>query len=127
VSITLTPVRGVENEDLAINHMLGFGGFFLLTFAGNYVAGGEALTLGSGSYDFKTMLKRIGAGTLYYVTIQMKAGYNFEYDYATDKILVKQGGAAVSNPEAEIAAAAYPAALTSLAGVNRVRGLFLGR
>jgi hypothetical protein len=122
--IALTPVTSVEGSNLLVNHVLGFGGVFLLDFTGSYVAGGEVLTPPK---TIKQLLRGVGNGNLYYVTIQTKAGYHFEYDYATDKILVKQGGAAVSNPEAEIAAAAYPAALTSLATVNRVRGFFLGR
>lgn len=92
-----------------------------LAFSGNYVAGGEVV-----APTFESYLKSIGAGNVLFVTFSPKAGYTFEYDYVNKKVLVKQGGAAVSNPEAEIGAAAYPGALSGLAAGNRVRAFVKG-
>ena len=73
-----------------------------VTPSGNYVAGGEVL----GLHGKMPTTKRPVA-----VNIRGRAGYVYEYDYDTDKMLVRQEGAAGA-PAVEIAAAAYPAGVT---------------
>lgn len=96
-----------------------------LVFSGNYATGGEVVTAPA----FKTLLKQIGDGKIYFVLFGFKAGYQFDYDYATDKILVRQGdnANAGAGPSIELPAAAYPAAITGLAAGNRVRVMVIGR
>lgn len=121
--IALTTVKPPEGGDFAVDHMLGYGIVFLLDFTGSYAAGGEVVTAPK---DLKTIFKRLGAGTLIFVTIPSRLGYTFDYDYVLDKIIVRQDAGAGA-PSAELAAAAYPAGITALTGVNRVRGFALGR
>lgn len=121
--IALTTVKPPEGGDIVVNHVLGFGVIFLLDFTGSYASGGEIITAPK---SLKQILKSIGAGSLYYVSIPPRLGYTFDYLFSTDKLMVRQDAAAGA-PSAELAAAAYPGGLTALAGVDRVRGFALGR
>lgn len=122
MSIALTTVKPPEGSDFVIDHMLGYGIVFLLDFTGNYVTGGEVITAPN---SIKQKFKILGAGNLYLVQINPTLGYTFEYDYTNDKVKVRQS--LTVNPDAELAAAAYPAGILGLAGVNRVRGIAFGR
>jgi hypothetical protein len=93
-----------------------------LVFTGSYVTGGEVITAPA----FKTLLKQIGDGKIYFVLFGGRLGYTFDYDYAADKVMVRQDAAAGA-PSAELAAAGYPAGLTGLAAGNRVRVMVIGR
>ena len=76
--------------------------FGTITPSGSYVTGGEAPSWTA----LPTRKNPL------YVHVGGKAGHNYAYDYANAKIMVFQGGAAVSNPEAQIPAAAYPGGVT---------------
>lgn len=122
MAIALTTVKPPESSDFVIDHMLGYGIVFLLDFVGAYVAGGEVI---SAPNSLKQKFKILGAGNLYYVQINPRLGYTFDYDYVNDKVIVRQG--LTVNPDAEIPVAAYPAGILGLAGANRVRGIAFGR
>lgn len=124
MAIVATPIRGVERSDtFDLSGLVAV--LFFLDVSGNYAAGGEVIA----APNLKTILKRTGAGELYRVTIDVKAGYVFEYDYTNDKVLVEFGdnNNAADGPGIEIPVAAYPAALSGLTGINRIRGMALGR
>ena len=74
-----------------------------ITASGSYVTGGEALALTTLSGFLRSPIK---------VEIEGIAGYKYEWDAANAKMLTRYGGAAVSNPMAQIPAAAYPAGVT---------------
>jgi hypothetical protein len=76
-----------------------------IALSGNYATGGDPL-------DFGPIFQTIGVGTIDYVDIEDKAGYAVDYDYTNKKVMVRQDAGA-GNPSAELAAAAYPAALTT--------------
>lgn len=91
-----------------------------LVLTGSYATGGEVV-----APTFKSLMKTIGGGNVIFVTFGNKLGYYFEYDYVNDKVQVRQDAAAGA-PSAELAAAAYPGALTGLAAGNRVRAFVKG-
>jgi hypothetical protein len=72
--------------------------FTTLTFSGNYATGGDALD--------PTPLFASGVGSILLMDISGGAGYGFEYN-PTAKVLK-----VFSAPGTELAAGAYPAALT---------------
>lgn len=94
-----------------------------LAFSGAYVAGGEVV-----APTFESLLKTIGAGTVMFVIMAGKLGYNFDYDYVNKKVIVRQGDNTnvAAAPGLEIPVAAYPAGLSGLAAGNRVRVLVKG-
>jgi hypothetical protein len=73
-----------------------------LTPSGNYALGGEVVPFRGKMPTTKQPV---------FVDVRGKAGYVYEYDYANDKLLVRQEGAAAA-PAVELAAAAYPAGVT---------------
>lgn len=86
-----------------------------LTFSGNYAAGGDALAIRAATGVSARNWKSRNDPT--HVMIQGKAGHLYEYDAAAKKVLVRRnknpadaGGADIPFPE--LAAAAYPAAVT---------------
>lgn len=103
MAATYTPVDG-DHLIHALGDLYALVG--KIVFTGSYASGGDALS-------FDDILKQIGLGNVYAVIVHNKAGYSFEYDYTNEKLKVLQGGATASNPQAEIGAGAYPAALTS--------------
>lgn len=76
----------------------------VLSFSGNYVAGGDAASFSHSA--IKTTKPPV------HIQMEGSAGYKFEYQRSTGKVLVRQSAAAGS-PGAELGAAAYPGALTS--------------
>ncbi len=74
-----------------------------ITASGSYATGGDALALTTLSGLLRSPIK---------VEIEGKAGYKYEWDSTNAKMLTRYGGAAVSQPMAEIPAAAYPAGVT---------------
>ena len=75
-----------------------------ITFSGNYVTGGDAITL-TGLYPGQRAAVRI-------LAINNISGYTYRYDHTNSRIRVYQAPASGSNPLAEIGAAAYPAGVT---------------
>jgi len=73
-----------------------------VVFTGSYPAGGEV-------FDWDAIVP--GGQQPIWVELQGNAGYSYEYEYATMKIMVKQAGAVISLPEAPIPTATYPAAV----------------
>lgn len=78
-----------------------------LALSGSYATGGEAVTLQATLSALVAALRSNPS----YVAIDGKAGYKYEYNAATAKVMVRQC-AASGNPMAEIPAAAYPAGVT---------------
>jgi hypothetical protein len=72
--------------------------FLNLAFSGSYVTGGDALD--------PTSLFSSGVGSILSVDVAGGAGYGFEYNPTTKVLKV------FSAPGTELAAGAYPAALT---------------
>lgn len=96
-----------------------------LVFTGSYATGGEVISAPS----FETLLKQLGNGTVIQVIFDgAKVGYDFYYDYTAKKVVVQQGdnANAAAGPETQLAAAAYPAALSGLAAGNRVKVTVFG-
>lgn len=93
-----------------------------LTFSGSYATGGDAL-------DFAPVLKKIGSGQVMHVSFLPKAGYQFDYNGSTKKVIVRQGDndGIADGPGIELPAAAYPAAITGLVAGNKVSVMVLGR
>lgn len=73
-----------------------------IVFAGNYVAGGEVLSLPKPAGVQRPPT---------FVLIQGIAGFKYEYNPANAKVLVRQSAGAAA-AMAEIAVAAYPAGVT---------------
>jgi len=79
-------------------------GFFTVVASGNYVLGGEALGLKAlfGTHKDPIM-----------VVVRGKAGFIYEYDFATDKLMVFSNSAGGANAAlTEHTAAAYVAGIT---------------
>lgn len=89
----------------------------LVTLSGSYSTGGDAL-------DFGPFFSQQGQGIVDKVVFANAAGYMLTYDYTNKKVIVRQGDNTnvASAPGVELAAAAYPAALTAAALHVYVRG-----
>lgn len=85
----------------------------LITLSGSYSTGGDAL-------DFGPFFSQQGQGIVDKVQVDGVTGYIARYDYTSKKLLwyVGDNDAVADGPLVELAAAAYPAALT--AGTIRV-------
>lgn len=91
--------------------------YFALTPSGNYPgSGGESIDLASA---FGTAVSLRGYQPLYVPVIITVSGYVIVYDLANKKFKISQCAGA-GNPFAELAAAAYPAGLTSDTQINGV-------
>lgn len=97
--------------------------------SGNYVVGGDTLNLTTITVPIGMENGNIGyPGTIkQWEVISSPAGYQgvlvppASPNLAGWKLKVLQGGAAVSNPQAELAAAAYPAALLTAGAFFYIR------
>lgn len=78
-----------------------------LAFSGNYVTGGDTI-------DLRTMIKATRATSVLSVKILGQAGYDYRFlpgtDLSNGKVMIFDVGAA--GAETELAAGAYPAAIT---------------
>lgn len=82
-----------------------------LTFSGNYATGGDTL-----NFDGISKASRQVPIDVEIKETSVPSGYFYSYvssaDEGTGKVAVLEAGAAVSTPQTQIAAAAYPAAIT---------------
>lgn len=108
MAAAFTPVGDHAKDKIAVGDRYVLIGTIALS--GNYAVGGDALS-------FVARFAQTGLGEVDFVEVHPIAGYLFEYDYDDAKLQVFQqtdpaaaGGANI--PLVELAAAAYPAALT---------------
>jgi hypothetical protein len=82
-----------------------------LTFSGSYATGGDTL-----NFDAISKASRQSPIFVEIHETGVPSGYSYSYvassDEGTGKVAVLETGAAVSTPQTQIAAAAYPAAIT---------------
>lgn len=110
MAVTFTPASvasGVTTHDVSDMQVLVGS----IAFSGNYATGGDSL-------DFTALLNQNGVGVTDYVGANPVAGYILQYDYTNKKLKVYDTGASSGAALAELAAGAYPGALTGATGVG---------
>lgn len=106
MAVTFTPILPANADPTPIfgDRQIILGS---LTFSGNYTTGGDALS-------FVAQLTQSGVGIADYVGINPIAGYVFAYNYANGTLQVYDTGASSGAALAELAAGAYPGAITAV-------------
>lgn len=124
MAATITPITAPQNPDTTGREVIVDG---TVALTGNYVANGDTLNL----QQLQDLAKSSQLPTKVEIWEQPTAGtapsgYNFLFGLGTTQLngvlLVLEGGAAVSSPQAQFPAGAYNAAL--LAATLRVRAWF---